>query len=69
MKYGWQRGTHDLFLTTGMIMDRIEKLARDIRADYGDKTIHLLCVLKGGSAFFNVSYINSGIGRSSQDEL
>jgi hypoxanthine phosphoribosyltransferase len=26
--------------------------AYDIRNTYGDKTIHLLCVLKGGSAFF-----------------
>ena len=34
-------------------MDRIDKLAKDIREDYGDITIHLLCVLKGGSTFFH----------------
>ena len=31
---------------------RIQKLAKDIREDYTDTTIHLLCVLKGGSAYF-----------------
>ncbi|CAN0535301.1 unnamed protein product, partial [Scytosiphon promiscuus] len=31
---------------------RIQKLAKDIREDYSDTTIHLLCVLKGGSAYF-----------------
>lgn len=31
---------------------RIQKLAKDIREDYADTTIHLLCVLKGGSAYF-----------------
>jgi len=36
-------------------MDRVEKLAQDIREDYGETTVHLLCVLKGGSAFFHVS--------------
>jgi len=35
-----------------MIMDRVQKLAKDIREAYTGKTIHLLCVLKGGSAFF-----------------
>lgn len=35
-----------------MITDRIHKLAFDINQDYGDKTLHLLCVLKGGSSFF-----------------
>ena len=31
---------------------RIQKLAKDIREDYSGTTIHLLCVLKGGSAYF-----------------
>lgn len=35
-----------------MIVDRVEKLAADITKDYDGVTIHLLCVLKGGSQFF-----------------
>ncbi|CAK4617033.1 hypothetical protein LEN26_014698 [Aphanomyces euteiches] len=38
----------------GLINDRVEKLAQDIRAAYEGQTIHLLCVLKGGSAFFHI---------------
>ena len=38
--------------TAGLIIDRIERLARLIRSDYEGTTVHLLCVLKGGSAFF-----------------
>ncbi|CAH0513801.1 unnamed protein product [Peronospora belbahrii] len=37
----------------GLIDDRVEKLAQDIRYAYEGETVHLLCVLKGGSAFFN----------------
>ena len=36
----------------GAIVDRIEKLAYDMMQDYHGETIHLMCVLKGGSAFF-----------------
>jgi hypoxanthine phosphoribosyltransferase len=41
-----------LLVPHGMIVDRIEKLASDIIQDYHGQTIHLLCVLKGGSTFF-----------------
>jgi hypothetical protein len=37
----------------GAIMDRIEKLAYDITQDYNGQTIHMICVLKGGSTFFH----------------
>ena len=40
------------YTTIGLIVDRIERLARLIRSDYEGVTVHLLCVLKGGSAFF-----------------
>jgi hypothetical protein len=43
-----------ILITRGSLNDRIEKLAADILVDYKDITIHLLCVLKGGSAFFKV---------------
>ena len=41
-----------LLVPHGMIVDRVEKLANDICTDYQGETIHLLCVLKGGSTFF-----------------
>jgi hypothetical protein len=41
-----------LLVSHGTIVDRVEKLAFDISQDYQGQTLHLLCVLKGGSAFF-----------------
>jgi hypoxanthine phosphoribosyltransferase len=41
-----------VLIPKGLIEDRVEKLAQDIRHAYDGKTVHLLCVLKGGSAFF-----------------
>ncbi len=40
-----------VLLPHGMVVDRVEKLASDIRATYPDSTPHLLVVLKGGSEF------------------
>ena len=42
----------EIMIPHGLVIDRIQKLAKDIRHDYADTTIHLLCVLKGGSAYF-----------------
>lgn len=41
-----------LLIPHGMILDRIERLAYEISKDYIGETIHMLCVLKGGSTFF-----------------
>jgi len=41
-----------IMISHGLIIDRIERMAQMIRNDYAATTIHLLCVLKGGSAFF-----------------
>jgi hypoxanthine phosphoribosyltransferase len=47
-------GTLDsLLIPYGTIISRIEKVAHDIIKDYEGKTIHLLCVLKGGETFFH----------------
>ncbi len=40
-----------MLLPHGLILDRVEKLARDIVEDYPHSTPHLLVVLKGGSEF------------------
>lgn len=42
-----------LLVPHGVIHDRIEKLAHDITQDYKGQTVHILCVLKGGSTFFS----------------
>jgi len=41
-----------ILVPKGLISDRIEKLAQTIRRDYDGVTVHLICILKGGSAFF-----------------
>jgi hypothetical protein len=40
-----------VLLPHGLVLDRVEKVAADIRGDYPDSTPHLLVVLKGGSEF------------------
>lgn len=49
----YQDSLDSLLITQGTIIDRVEKLAHDIIEDYGGETVHLLCVLKGGSTFFH----------------
>ncbi|KAK1162009.1 hypoxanthine-guanine phosphoribosyltransferase-like [Acipenser oxyrinchus oxyrinchus] len=41
-----------VFIPHGLIMDRTERLARDIMRDLGEHHIVALCVLKGGYKFF-----------------
>jgi len=48
----YQGALQEILVPNGMIVDRVEKLAADITADYRGHTIHLICVLKGGSTFF-----------------
>ncbi|KAF5890524.1 hypoxanthine-guanine phosphoribosyltransferase-like [Clarias magur] len=40
-----------VYIPHGVIMDRTERLARDIMDDLGDHDIAVLCVLKGGHQF------------------
>jgi len=41
-----------IMISNGQVIDRVEKLAKDILSSYANETVHLLCVLKGGSQFF-----------------
>ncbi|KAL0175807.1 hypothetical protein M9458_028137, partial [Cirrhinus mrigala] len=41
-----------VYIPHGLIMDRTERLARDILKDMGGHHIVALCVLKGGYKFF-----------------
>jgi len=46
----------NVMIPYGLIMDRIEKLARDVfydMLDQGREPLHALCVLKGGYKFFS----------------
>jgi len=42
-----------IMIPHGLIQDRVIKLAHDIRHAYSNITVHLMCVLKGGSTFFS----------------
>lgn len=48
----YQNTLQSILIPHGNIVDRVEKLAYDIHQDYVGETIHILCVLKGGSTFF-----------------
>ncbi|OQR73355.1 hypoxanthine-guanine phosphoribosyltransferase-like [Tropilaelaps mercedesae] len=41
-----------ILLPCGLILDRIERLAKDIAMQYEDQSFSALCVLKGGYQFF-----------------
>jgi len=43
-----------VMIPAGMIADRVEKMAEVIYNRYKGETVHLLCVLKGANAFFNI---------------
>lgn len=42
-----------VLVPTGFLLDRIERLAWDIKQHYKEEDIHLICVLKGSRGFFN----------------
>jgi len=42
-----------LLVPYGFVVDRIERLAWDIKTTYGNEDLHLICVLKGSRGFFN----------------
>jgi hypoxanthine phosphoribosyltransferase len=48
----YQKDIESIMISKGMIVDRVEKLAMDIRNTYGDEPLHILCVLKGARSFF-----------------
>ncbi|XP_023216911.1 hypoxanthine-guanine phosphoribosyltransferase-like [Centruroides sculpturatus] len=41
-----------ILIPSGIVQDRVERLARDIVEDFGHGQIVVLCVLKGGYKFF-----------------
>ena len=48
----YQKYLSKILIPKGLIIDRIEKLARIIHDDYENKKLHILCVLKGGDKVF-----------------
>ncbi|XP_078256850.1 hypoxanthine-guanine phosphoribosyltransferase-like isoform X1 [Rhinoraja longicauda] len=59
-----------VFIPHGLIMDRTERLARDIMKDMGGDHIVVLCVLKGGYKFFAdlLDYIKA-LNRNHEESL
>ncbi|PHJ23457.1 hypoxanthine-xanthine-guanine phosphoribosyl transferase hxgprt, partial [Cystoisospora suis] len=43
-----------IIIPHGLMLDKVEKLAHDIRKCYKDQELHLLCILKGSRGFFNL---------------
>ncbi|NXT02160.1 HPRT phosphoribosyltransferase, partial [Jacana jacana] len=48
----YEEDLETVFIPHGLILDRTERLARDIMQDMGSHHIVALCVLKGGYKFF-----------------
>ncbi len=50
-----------VLISRGLIRDRIERLAADIRDFYGNEPLHIVCVLKGSRGFFGelIKVLNS----------
>lgn len=48
----YEEDLENVLIPHGVILDRIERLARDIYNDLGNKPIVVICVLKGGYKFF-----------------
>ena len=42
---------HEILIPEAEIQDRIQTLGREISDDYHDRTVHLVCVLKGAYTF------------------
>ncbi|XP_059901153.1 phosphoribosyltransferase domain-containing protein 1-like isoform X3 [Gadus macrocephalus] len=66
----YHEDVESVYIPHGVIMDRIERLARHIMEDISDQNIMVLCVLKGGYKFCCdlVEHIKA-IGRSADKYL
>ncbi|OEH75301.1 hypoxanthine-xanthine-guanine phosphoribosyl [Cyclospora cayetanensis] len=45
-----------ILIPNGLLMDRIEKMACDIRTTYRNQELHCLCLLKGSRSFFSALF-------------
>jgi len=52
----YRQDLQHVLLPNGLLMDRIEKLALDIREFYGDVELHVVCILKGSRGFFTAMF-------------
>ncbi|XP_060553693.1 hypoxanthine-guanine phosphoribosyltransferase-like [Ruditapes philippinarum] len=48
----YEEDLENILIPSGLITDRIERLARDITQEFNDEGLVALCVLKGGYKFF-----------------
>eukprot|EP00386_Alphamonas_edax_P008332 GDKI01027330.1.p1 GENE.GDKI01027330.1~~GDKI01027330.1.p1 ORF type:complete len:242 (-),score=97.69 GDKI01027330.1:468-1193(-) len=49
----YEEDIKEVLIPHGFLLDRIEKLAFDIKQHYGDEGVDLICILKGSRGFFN----------------
>ena len=49
----YKQDIESILIPRGLLLDRIEKLAVDIRNTYGEQPVHLICILKGSRGFFS----------------
>lgn len=45
-----------IIIPNGLLMDRVEKMAYDIRKTYRNRELHCLCLLKGSRSFFSALF-------------
>ncbi|CDI84030.1 hypoxanthine-xanthine-guanine phosphoribosyl transferase, putative [Eimeria acervulina] len=46
----------NIIIPNGLLMDRVEKMAYDIRKAYRNRELHCLCLLKGSRSFFSALF-------------
>lgn len=49
----YAQDVHSVLIPRGLAVDRIAKLAIDIKEVYGNEELHLICILKGSRGFFS----------------
>ncbi|CDJ65736.1 hypoxanthine-xanthine-guanine phosphoribosyl transferase, putative [Eimeria necatrix] len=52
----YHKYVENIIIPNGLLMDRVEKMAYDIRRVYRNKELHCLCLLKGSRSFFSVLF-------------
>eukprot|EP00111_Clytia_hemisphaerica_P004066 TCONS_00011653-protein len=67
----YEEAVESVILPHGLIMNRIERMARDIHECFHDESLKILCILKGGYQFCNdlthyIKALNRGSGKSIQ---
>lgn len=52
----YHKYVESIIIPNGLLMDRVEKMAYDIRKVYRNRELHCLCLLKGSRSFFSALF-------------